>query len=921
MPPTGPSFSIGPITVITPGGGTTAPGTTPELQQMARTWGVPQDPRLLELWRAFGASYPYAKYDWMVITNQGFVFHELFGQPILANAGDLYGDAFIGGGFNLKNWLAQSYLALIQQTQVGPLKDHFALTDNAWSNQGDPFYTPGAVLFHFMQQDIKADPAQIEAWARRGVNIKNAKTEGSFWVDALRPLLEAAAVVIGAYYGATYLASTSWGGGATAGAGAGAAAAGGAASGGAASAGAGAAAASSGETSAILADVQAFVSQAQKAIQPVADAISSGVHTISTIVNTVNGGLIQPIVGPIASIIQEVGAVKDFIHNDLRGGIQGILAIPGDIAGALTTIDATMQRAVLQLGTTQAQVLGTAFGEYGPSMGSLGQKGIADSFDRVFPVKPGEWKPMGRITLSDPTNVQQALSSAQAIMDEMAQDSSWYARFANYIFSIVDSGAFIVKYNEPYLDLVGEAGRLAVPTARLSAADAVRAWRIGELSESDARKEIASYGFDSPRQDALYELSRTLPSAQDFLGWYNRGLLSQDELTSALSDLGYEQEDIKRYLDSVVPLVDADRSLDWWKRGLVDDATLAQLLGAQGYDAGQQERLRAASFAMPGLNDWMVAFDREAALQQNPGANLEADAMPASFAAAAYRLGIGNADASLLWANHAQLLPPSAAIQSYFRGYINQTQLHAFLRAAGFATGMADNLVDSVRPQIEYRTIPTLVAAGILDAVAATQMLKQHGYSDNDVNLLMQSAGLHKKVAVNTTAAQVQKDTQATIIGLYNNGTVTREEAATALTNAGIDPALVTAMLNLEDIKAVANEHATEIDTVLSNVQAGIMTFDQAQASLDQYGLTTREKAGAMSKLNRLSRTRNKVPSEAELLSMYKNGVIDKTLLLSTLTTIGYSPTWANLILENEDAKRGASTKQQSAGGAPAPNG
>lgn len=905
-----PPFKIGPITVTSPTAPiSNTPGSSAELVQMARAWGVPQDPRLLSLWRTLGPSYPYAKYDWQVITNTPYPLHELFGQPILADAGDLYGDAFIGGWFNQQDVSPLDYLIMLQQTQVGPLKDHFRLTGTAWEYKGDPFFTPGAIIYHFINEDIRADTQQIIAWAARGKIIKNQHTAGSFWTDSLRPLFEAAAIMIGAYYGATYLAGLSWGNGASAGAGQAAAGAGGAAVGSAGASGAGAAAAAGGQTSAILADVQAFVAQAQKAIEPVASAISSGVHTISSIVGTINNGLVQPIVGPIASIIQEVGAIKDFVHTDLRDGIKGILALPGDLAGAISSVDATMQRAVLSLSASNAQVLNQGLETYGPAMGSLGQGKIADSFDRVLPVEPGKWEAPKRGELTDPGKVTEALASAQAVMDKLASDQSWYARLAHYFFSVVDSGNFIIQYNKPFLDLIAEAGRKRIPVGRLSPADVVRAWRMGELDEASARDELLGQGLDGSRQDAMYELSRVLPGAQDFIDWLRRGLLTPAEFTSALQVLGYEPEDVKRYQDAAVALVDADRALTWWHRQLLTEDDLNKVLAAQGFDAGQQERLKAASYALPGLQDWLIAFDRELALQQNPQANLLADSVPKAFLAAAARIGIGSADASLLWANHEQLLPPQQAIQSYFRGFINQTQLHAFLRAFGYAPGMADNLVDSQRPQIEYRSMTLLLANGIIDEVTAKGMLKEHGYIDRDVDYILKLAATHKVANASTTATQVQKDTQQTTIALYNQGTIKRDEAETALEHSGMDAELVKAVLDLEDVKNTAAEHATEINTVLSQVQAGQLTADQAHTHLSSFGLTTRELAAAGARLNTLTRTRLKLPAEATLLKMYQLQIINRADTSAALVASGYSTTWAERLILVEEAQHGT-TKQ-----------
>ena len=65
--------------------------------------------------------------------------------------------------------------------------------------------------------------------------------------------------------------------------------------------------------------------------------------------------------GPIQSIMDEQASLRDFIKGDLHSGIMGILKLPGDVADALTSVDASFSRAIQQLTAGQA----TAFGKIG----------------------------------------------------------------------------------------------------------------------------------------------------------------------------------------------------------------------------------------------------------------------------------------------------------------------------------------------------------------------------------------------------------------------------------------------------------------------------------------------------------------------------------------------------------------------------
>lgn len=722
--------------------------------------------------------------------------------------------------------------------------------------------------------------------------------------------------------------SAAAGGGAAAGAGAAGAGGGGTAAGGggvAGNAAAGAAGAATGGVdsqvassnaatasaiSGVVSDIEGFVQKVDNFLSPFLKSVQSVTDQISNVVNTINNGLIKPLVDPINSIVTEVSSLKDFISGDVKQGLLGILKIPGDLSNALTSIDATMQRSILSLAAQNQAVLNQGLETYGPAMGLTGQTAIANAFDRVLPSADGEWVPPVRETLTEPANVEETLRSAQHVIDLLKQDKAWYARLANYLYSITDSGAILAEYNGPFLELVKEQAHRSTPTARLAVPDAARAWRMGLIPEHSARDEMLSQSFDATRQDISYKLTRVYPALADALAWLNRGLITADQAREILTINGYEPEDINRYLDANNQLVSPNSALDWWHRGLIDEHALDQLLNAYGMTSEQLSLYKESSYIIPAVGDWLTAADRELALQQNPEANGFTEQPPQAFIDAVHRLGIGSAEATLLWSNHLQLLPPQNAIQSYFRNLINRQQLSAFLRAYGFAPGMESNLIDSQRPQIDYRAIPTMVRAGILDDPTGRQILAERGFSDRDIDLTMKLAGTHKTATAAPDATLIRNDTRQTTIALYSAGTITRTSASTALENLGFTPAAAAAVLDLEDVKITAAEHQTEIQTTISEVQAGSLTVQQAQAKLAQYGLTTQEMAKATAQLNRMGRTKPKLPGEATLLDMYKTGLLDRSATIAALHLSGYSESWAELIVQLEEAKHGVPVKQ-----------
>lgn len=652
------------------------------------------------------------------------------------------------------------------------------------------------------------------------------------------------------------------------------------------------------QTSGVIAEIASVVGEVEQ-------AINGFIKPIADTVNEINNGIIQPIVGPIKTIMDEQQSLRDFIHGDLHSGIMGLLELPGNVADALTSVDASFTRAIQQLTTAQQGALGDALSQNGPNFGSVGAGQISAGISSALPGEGSTWTPPGRMPLDDTFDVATMIKSAEDTIAALSDSTSWYDRIWLGLMTVMESGGLILAQHRAMADAVETAGRRDFPETILQVGDLMKAYQRGELTRDQCIDEMLSAGINSERGDILLSLTRNLPSVADLLQWNSRGLLTQAELTAALGVSGYAQEDIDRYIKANATLPSSGDAVTWWHRGVITDTALTQLLTAIGYNSETQQAIKDGSYLLPQLADLMALYDRELALTQNAGANLAADEVPQPFVAEAHRLGISAADASTLWANHLQLLPPPLAVGSYFRGYINREQLYAFTRAAGMTRDITDMYVDALRPQLPYRTIPTLVKAGILNEADAISELKALGFTDIAVDRLLRLSSISGKAPTATTATTLHKDVQTTTVALYNEGTLDRAHAEQALMAAGLDQSTAEALLNLEDVKNKAALHKTEVDTVVAQVGAGSMTIEQGTAALAAFGLNHQEQARATTRMNQAARRRTKIPAEGTLLAMYRRKVISEAETTAGLESLGYSATWADRLIKLEQASHG----------------
>jgi hypothetical protein len=375
-----------------------------------------------------------------------------------------------------------------------------------------------------------------------------------------------------------------------------------------------------------------------------------------------------------------------------------------------------------------------------------------------------------------------------------------------------------------------------------------------------------------------------------------------------LNALGWREDDQQRLKDQHVRLLDIDAVLAGKRRGLIDAAEAEDMLGAYDLRKIDQDRLEELALSLPGIADLMRYADRQVAIQSNIAPDSLTKGPPQALVEQSKVLGIEADSLAVLWANHFSLLPSPLAVQAYFRGYISLDMCHACLASDGLAQEQWQNYIDLQRPVLPARTVPSYLAAGIIDQPRALDILRQNGYSDNDARLLIEF-GLHKIKPSHVAAVDsLHGLTRSTITALYADGVMERATAAQHLEQLGLGADAAELTLQLVDINQHAQERRAEIGLIEAQAKAGEYDITEASNRLGAIGATPTETARALASIERATAVKAKLPSESQVESMYKHSIIDRKTALFTLGQLGYSATWAERLTQLAEASNRATT-------------
>lgn len=668
--------------------------------------------------------------------------------------------------------------------------------------------------------------------------------------------------------------------------------------------GAAAAGATAAAGSAVADTLASVVSTVKDVLSPIADTI----HSISSFVQDINEGLIKPIVGPITSILDNYKALSSSLTTDLHSGIAGLLKVPSDIANALGSVDATMQRAITQLGAMNeaviqrqlgpgiAEGMGAAFGGVQAAINGGLDKSIADEKDLT----------LGHIS-EDPS-----LEDVQAMIDRvtswLSSESGWLGQLAGKFVDALASTTLIFSWLEAKQHFYRQEGNVRFPTTLLQAGELTEAYRRGIITPELFFDQLRRLGYAPERVQVLDELARQLPGAQDAITWRARDMIDDANQLQILLANGWREDDAKRFIAAAKVLPDLQTAIAWWRRGLLSEEELRGIIAAANFRPEDVDRLIAGSAQLVQLDDGLRYYTRIAAQLDGVGAASIRQQIPDELEASLRHLNISISTLQALWSNHWQLLPPQLAVSAYFRGYVNLPQLKGLLSAAAIPDELHQLYIDLQRPLPSLRNIPAMLKAGILNGSEAQSKLEQLGYSLADADHIIQLA-LHKTAPAGTANGdELHGLTIAAVSQLYDAGTITADHAAALYARLGMGAEAVQLTLTLHDLRRDAAERRAHAELILSQAKAGHIGYTEAQAQLHGANLTSTEVDRYMAQLERAAQVRAKLPSEAQVMQLLKHEIIDRATAAETLGLLGYSDTWTERLLTLAEGQANAPT-------------
>ena len=495
----------------------------------------------------------------------------------------------------------------------------------------------------------------------------------------------------------------------------------------------------------------------------------------------------------------------------------------------------------------------------------------------------------------DLTTFDDARSSAKDAVDG---SPDWLKSLVHGLFYILMELVSIEPLAEKARDLDIERLNKNCPIAKIDPSTVISLWRRGLLAEDDAKEELLVQGYNSSRQQALFDGTRHQPSPEELFEHFFRNVIDSNQVSEGLKQIGYTDEQIFAAKSVVAKLLEPSLLLQLWQRNLIDESEIRLALKVQRYSEADIDAILVSGFRPPNIQESI----RSEAIRKVLG-NFwlpfisDFDTIPQEVKDAGRAEGMNDDAIRAIWWEHWNILDPATWINLYYRGFRSGSELSAALDGFYIPKTLQLDLIDSNRPLIPFRTIPTILASGILTEDQARKKLQQHGFSAEDTDILIKYAERSKTKPAASTATAVKTLSIQNARTLFDDGALTEEQYVQILEAHGYTSDLAAKQAQVDTIAAHARQRKQQLTDLEAEVTVGTTTVDAALSQLSAAGFTEAEIARFQAAVRRRTTANVKRPSIAELDKFIKAQLITVQQYHDELAAQGWLEPWLSAFM------------------------
>jgi hypothetical protein len=373
-------------------------------------------------------------------------------------------------------------------------------------------------------------------------------------------------------------------------------------------------------------------------------------------------------------------------------------------------------------------------------------------------------------------------------------------------------------------------------------------------------------------------LARQLLAPADLALATLRGVMTQDDAAAVAAQQGIDADDFATLIENTGEPPGLMQLLEAYRRGFIDQATLERGI--------RQSRVR---------DEWIPTVE---ALRYTPMST--ADAARAyvqnyltddAAAAIAQQNGLEPDHWQYIAESYGRPLAHGQMVELYYRGLATRDQFDQAMRESDIKDKYIDQSFELGVKLPGLWEIVNLLKDGALSADTATSLLLEQGYQNSVVAEIVKGQSSGKPVTAKTLTA-------VDILQMYTGAITTKDQAVAELKAVGYSDADAASLVSVADAKQAAKQVLGLIDRVHTQYDHMKLTDDAAVAELQKIGVDASQASKTVSMWAAVRPVGSKTLTEAQVVKVYKDGLIDNADATNRLLALGYSADDAALLIQ-----------------------
>jgi len=606
-----------------------------------------------------------------------------------------------------------------------------------------------------------------------------------------------------------------------------------------------------------------------------------------------------------------------------------LLPIQSEVAAQTEKIDAVPRAQVVAMENQTAELEGTISGWF--------EQYIRLSNDQIIQSSEGQFQditdllnPIAEVTedvVNKVTNFATALREVipalgDALTDalESAQDfvvSGIKDAAGSILSSFFDGmGLDAVERIEPIIQMLEEEFDTSPELRKLTAPGLLPAFGIGALAAGMAIPMIlSSVGstmlapFAEKLRQRMNALARpSLITPNEVVIAMQRDDIGRELAQNILDRQGLPDDQVDALRLLTLQKADIGTLVRWQAREIITPLEFYTMARQIGWTRGPADNYVEEFEGPPPIGDLIRMVVRDAFEQTvvDEGKLSEGfDDFPVEYAK---QLGLTDFWSEKYWQAHWMLPSLGQGFEMLHRlpnwqGDEGSTRLEALFKAADLAPGYWDDMKAlSYRPYTRV-DVRRMNAFGVLDEAQVKEAYKQIGYDEEKAGTLTDFT-LAYNDSVKKGSKSAERDlSKSDVIGMYNDGVLDADTTRGYLTALGYDEAEATVLIEREDIQEMRRERKLDISNIIDQAKIKALTYEAAQDRLAALDLTRTETNKALADLARVSQTRTRTPTKADLDEWLGLRLITEGDYAEELRTLGYADRYVALYVEATTAE------------------